>query len=111
MSVSTGKFLFFKCRIFMNIYVGNLPFSTTQEELSQIFSEYGQVQSAKIIVDRETGRSKGFGFVEMSETAARKAITELDEAEFGGKQLTVNEARPRRNSYGEGGGGNRRRSW
>jgi RNA recognition motif-containing protein len=97
----------------MNIYVGNLPFSTTQEELSQIFSEYGQVQSAKIIVDRETGKAKGFGFVEMSETAARKAISELNEAEFGGKQLTVNEARPKNDSYGSGrsGGGNRGRSW
>lgn len=89
----------------MNIYVGNLPFQSTDEDLKNIFSEYGQVHSAKVIYDRETGRSKGFGFVEMSENVARKAIEELDEAEIDGKQLTVNEARPRENNN------KNRRSW
>jgi len=96
----------------MNIYVGNLPFSATDEELKGIFTQYGQVHSAKIIIDRETGRSKGFGFVEMSENVGRKAIEELDEAEFDGKQLTVNEARPKTNTRGGNDGGNfKRRSW
>jgi cold-inducible RNA-binding protein len=105
----------------MNIYVGNLPFSTTDDELKEIFTEYGQVLSAKIIMDRETGRSKGFGFVEMSDSNAEKAISELDEAELNGKKLTVNEAKPKkenfggnsrgRGNYGGGGGGNSRRSW
>jgi RNA recognition motif-containing protein len=96
---------------FMNIYVGNLPFTAGEKELRDIFAEYGEVHSAKIIMDRETGRSKGFGFVEMSDSAARKAITELDEADLNGKTLTVNEARPRKegfsNNRGGGGGGNR----
>ena len=82
----------------MNIYVGNLPFSTTEEELQGIFSEYGQVSSAKIITDRETGRSKGFGFIEMSDNGARKAIDELHEADYNGKQIIVNEAKPKTNN-------------
>ncbi|MBM2814057.1 MAG: hypothetical protein HW421_819 [Ignavibacteria bacterium] len=92
----------------MNIYVGNLPFNTTDDELKEIFSGYGQVTSAKIIMDRETGRSKGFGFVEMSETIARKAITELDGAQLGEKTLTVNEARPKKDFNDSR---PRRRSW
>lgn len=96
----------------MNIYVGNLPFSADEKALRDIFSEYGEVHSAKIIMDRETGRSKGFGFVEMSDSAARKAISELDEAEMNGKTLTVNEAKPRKEGFnnsrgGSGGGGYR----
>jgi RNA recognition motif-containing protein len=96
----------------MNIYVGNLPFTAGEQELKDIFAEYGEVHSAKIVMDRETGRSKGFGFVEMSDSAARKAISELDEAEMNGKTLTVNEARPRKegfsnNNRGGGSGGNR----
>ncbi|OGU57925.1 MAG: RNA-binding protein [Ignavibacteria bacterium GWF2_33_9] len=94
----------------MNIYVGNLPFSATDEDLSNIFSEYGKVDSAKVIVDRETGRSKGFGFVEMSDTAARKAIETLDEADYEGKQISVNEARPKTNNRTSGNNFNRR-SW
>jgi RNA recognition motif-containing protein len=77
------------------IYVGGLPYQTDEGQLSQIFAEYGEVSSSKIINDRETGRSKGFGFVEMPNTAeAKKAIAELHEAELEGRSLTVNEARP-----------------
>lgn len=94
----------------MNIYVGNLPFSATEEELKEIFTQYGQVHSAKVIMDRESGRSKGFGFVEMSENVGRKAIEELNEAEYDGKQLTVNEARPKTNNRNDG-GNFRKRSW
>lgn len=88
--------------------MGNLPFSATDESLKQIFSEYGQVQSAKVIVDRDTNRSKGFGFVEMTDNAAKKAITELNEAEYEGKQITVNEARPKENNRNFGRNNNRR---
>jgi cold-inducible RNA-binding protein len=77
------------------IYVGNLPFSTTSESLSEIFAQYGQVDSSKIVMDRETGRSKGFGFVEMtSSDEADTAIAQLHGADYGGRALTVNEARP-----------------
>jgi cold-inducible RNA-binding protein len=77
------------------IYVGNLPFTTTSESLSEVFSRFGTVDSSKIIMDRETGRSKGFGFVEMSDSvAADSAIEQLHGTEFGGRSLTVNEARP-----------------
>ena len=76
------------------IYVGNLPFSTTSELLGQIFSSFGQVDSSKVVVDRETGRSKGFGFVEMaSAEQAEIAIKRLHGSEYGGRSLTVNEAR------------------
>ncbi len=81
----------------MNIYVGNLPFSTTAADLEEAFGQYGQVDSAAVISDRETGRSRGFGFVEMgSDDEARRAIEELDGADFSGRDLRVNEARPRR---------------
>lgn len=77
------------------IYVGNLPFTTTSESLTEVFARYGTVDSSKIIMDRETGRSKGFGFVEMSDNgAADSAISELHGSDFGGRSLTVNEARP-----------------
>lgn len=80
----------------MNIYAGNLPYNTTDEDLRQAFAPYGNVASAKVIMDRETGRSKGFGFVEMSSAdEARKAIQALDGSEFSGRTLKVNEARPR----------------
>ncbi len=80
----------------MNIYVGNLPFSTGGSDLEELFGEYGQVDSASVISDRETGRSRGFGFVEMSnDDEGRKAIEELDGADFDGRNLRVNEARPR----------------
>lgn len=77
------------------LYVGNLPFSATDETLSEIFSQCGTVASAKVISDRDTGRSKGFGFVEMSTSAeAADAISKFSGAEYEGRSLTVNEARP-----------------
>ena len=77
------------------IYVGNLPFTATSESLSEIFASFGQVDSSKIVMDRETGRSKGFGFVEMTaEEEANTAIEKLHGSDFGGRALTVNEARP-----------------
>ena len=79
----------------MNIYVGNLPFNTTAADLEALFGEYGTVDSAAIINDRETGRSRGFGFVEMENEAGAKAIQELDGADYSGRNLKVNEARPR----------------
>jgi RNA recognition motif-containing protein len=72
--------------------VGNLPFSTTSEELANLFGTVGVVTSAQVIMDRETGRSRGFGFVEMSEEDARKAIDELTGSNLGGRSITVNEA-------------------
>jgi RNA recognition motif-containing protein len=96
----------------MKIYVGGLPYTTTEDQLNQIFAAYGEVTSAKVIYDRETNRSRGFGFVEMSDEAAgKKAIEELQDAELDGRRLTVNEARPteQRSGGGErrGGGGYR----
>lgn len=77
------------------IYVGNLPFNTTSDSLSEVFGRFGNVDSSKIITDKETGRSKGFGFVEMSDSvAADTAIAQLHGSDFGGRSLTVNEARP-----------------
>lgn len=76
------------------IYVGNLPFSSTSQTLIEMFSAYGEVTSSKVIMDRDTGRSKGFGFVEMSNgEEADAAITQLHGSDFGGRSLTVNEAR------------------
>ncbi len=100
------------------LYVGNLSYDTSDSKLQELFEEYGAVQSAQVIMDRETGRSKGFGFVEMgSDDEARAAINALNGKEVGGRALTVNEARPReergggrsggggRGGYGGGGGG------
>lgn len=79
-----------------NIYVGNLSYQTTEDELSQLFSQYGAVQSASIINDRDSGRSKGFAFVEMADaTEAKKAIDALNDQEIKGRKLRINEARPR----------------
>ncbi len=94
----------------MNIYISNLSYDVTDKDLNDIFSDYGTVTSAKVIMDRETGRSRGFGFVEMaSDEEARKAIAELDQAEYVGKTIRVNEARPKtdRPRTGGGFGGNR----
>ena len=99
----------------MRIYVGNLPFGTDDQELSKLFEAYGAVDSAKVITDRDTGRSRGFGFVEMlNETEAKAAIEGLTDFQHDGRNLTVNEARPRENRGGGnrggdrgGGGGNR----
>lgn len=80
----------------MNIYIGNLNYRVREEDLRQVMEEYGTVESVKVIKDRETGKSKGFAFVEMSDdAAAKKAITELNEAEFEGRQMVVKEARPK----------------
>jgi RNA recognition motif-containing protein len=80
----------------MNIYVGNLPYATTESDLENMFSEYGSVSSVRIIQDRETGKSKGFGFVEMpTREEAESAISELDGKEMLGRNIRVNEARPR----------------
>ncbi|MDE3019103.1 MAG: RNA-binding protein [Nitrospirota bacterium] len=89
------------------LYVGSLPYSTTEQELSQLFSQHGTVQSAKVITDRYTGQSRGFGFVEMATgEEAQKAITALNGSELGGRTLVVNEARPQeKRSFGGGGGG------
>jgi cold-inducible RNA-binding protein len=77
------------------IYVGNLPFSATSESLNELFSKFGTVDSAKIVMDRDTGRSKGFGFVEMSSgDEAQAAIEKLNGSDLGGRSLVVNEARP-----------------
>jgi RNA recognition motif-containing protein len=90
------------------LYVGNLPYTVTDSELQQIFEQHGAVQSAQVVMDRDTGRSKGFGFVEMgSDAEAQSAISGLHGAEFGGRTLTVNEARPRPEGGGGGGGGGR----
>ncbi len=88
------------------LYVGNLSFDTSAQDLEQIFGESGTVQSASIIEDRETGRSRGFAFVEMSsKEEAKAAISALDGKEVGGRNLKVNEAKPRENNGGGGGGG------
>jgi RNA recognition motif-containing protein len=99
------------------LYVGNLPFSATEEELTTKFSAVGTVESAKLIIDRDTGRSKGFGFVEMgSDAEAHAAIEKFNGQDYGGRPMTVNEARPQERKgprpgggggggYGGGGGG------
>jgi cold-inducible RNA-binding protein len=95
------------------IYVGNLSFQTSETDLNDMFAEIGQVESVQIITDRDTGRSKGFGFVQMvDDAAADKAIAQLNGKEVGGRNLTVNEARPMHRkdfTSHRGGGGGRRR--
>ena len=86
------------------IYVGNLSYQTTENDLTNLFEEVGQVESVNVITDRDTGRSKGFAFVEMSSDDADKAITQFNGTEVNGRALTVNEARPREDRSG---GGNR----
>ncbi len=89
----------------MKIYVGNLSFKTTEAELANAFAAHGAVQSASLVMDRETGRPRGFGFIEMADDDARNAIAALNGTELGGRQLTVNEAKPRESRPGGGGGG------
>ena len=87
------------------LYCGNLSYNVSSSDLEQLFSQYGTVESAQVIADRDTGRSKGFGFVEMSSDAeAQSAIEGLNETEHDGRALTVNEARPREDRRGGGGG-------
>lgn len=87
------------------IYVGNLSYQTTEDDLADLFGQIGEVASANIITDRDTGRSKGFGFVEMGNEDADKAIAQLNGRELNGRALTVNEARPREERSGGGGRG------
>ena len=85
----------------MNIYVGNLSYSTSEDGIYELFEKIGEVDSVRIITDRDTGRSKGFGFVEMSnDEQAKAAIDQLNETEFDGRNLTVNEAKPKSNDRG-----------
>jgi RNA recognition motif-containing protein len=100
-----------RIRSSMKIYVGNLPFSTTDTELRSMFEPFGQVDSAQVVIDRETGRSRGFGFVEMgNDEEAKAAINQVNGQAINGRPLTVNEAKPREprsGGFGGGGGGGR----
>ena len=89
------------------IFVGNLSYQTTEDQLTDLFSEMGEVQSATIVTDRDTGRSRGFAFIEMEREAAAKAIERFNGVELNGRNINVNEARPRpeRGGFGGGGGG------
>ena len=90
------------------LYVGGLPYSVTDEQLTELFQSHGTVESAKVITDRYTDRSRGFGFVEMStQQEAEQAIQALNGTEFEGRSLTVNESKPRENRSGSGGSRNR----
>ncbi|HZG52422.1 MAG TPA: RNA-binding protein [Pyrinomonadaceae bacterium] len=92
----------------MKLYVGNLNFKTTGEDLQELFGQVGTVESASVVMDRETGRSRGFGFVEMAtKEEGEAAITQFNGKDFNGRNLSVNEARPREDRGGGGGGGGR----
>ncbi len=94
----------------MNIYVGNLSFDSTEQSVRSLFEQHGAVTSANLITDRDTGRPRGFGFVEMSnDNEGRSAISALDGTDLDGRSLKVNEARPRESRDGGGGGGRRDR--
>jgi len=94
------------------LYVGNLSYNSTSSDLEQLFGQHGTVQSAEVIQDRDTGRSKGFGFVQMgSDAEAQAAIAALDGQPHDGRNLTVNEAKPKENRSGGGGGGGGRREY
>lgn len=96
------------------LYVGNLPFSANEDEVRELFASYGEVVSVALINDRETGRPRGFGFVEMDDAGAASAIESLDQSQFGGRTLKVNEAQerqPRSGGFGGGGGGGGRNRW
>jgi RNA recognition motif-containing protein len=94
----------------MNIYVGNLSFDATEEDVEHAFSQYGDVKTVNIVKDRDTGRSRGFGFVEMHDRqAGQEAIEGLNLKQIAGRAVTVNEARPREDRRGGGGGGGGRR--
>ena len=96
----------------MNIYVSNLSFNVQDEDLREFFAEYGEVSSAKVIMDKFTNRSRGFGFVEMPDNAAaQKAITELDGATVEGRAIKVSEAKPREERSNTGGGGGNNNRW
>ena len=96
----------------VNIYVGNLSFKSNEGEIKALFEQHGEVKSVKIVTDRETGRSRGFAFVEMEDAEGKAAIAALNGAELDGRQVVVNEARPRRDDHrggGDRGGGGQRR--
>jgi RNA recognition motif-containing protein len=100
----------------MNIYVGNIPYNTTESDISRLFEEYGEVLSVKLVKDFETGKLKGFGFVEMEQDAAKQAIDSLNEFEIGDRKIVVNEARQKTerrsnnsNSYNRDNRDNKRR--
>jgi RNA recognition motif-containing protein len=96
----------------MNIYIGNMSFETTEDQLRQAFAEYGEVSTVNIITDRNTGEPRGFGFVEMVEKdEARAAISGLNGTELNGRDLKVNEAKPKTQNGNRGGGGGYRRSY
>ena len=92
----------------MKIYVGNLPFNATEDEIRELFAEHGNVRSVSLITDRETGRPRGFGFVEMDDAEGNAAIRALNGHDMGGRNLKVSEAQPRRENQG---GGGRRGRW
>jgi cold-inducible RNA-binding protein len=95
----------------INIYVGNLSFDTSEGDLKGLFAKYGEVESAKVIVDQFTSRSRGFGFIEMANREeGLKAIQELDSKDLDGRTLKVNEAKPKADTRGNGGGGGARRA-
>src|SRR4029079_3809803 len=105
-SLSCEYFLCWRPQVAKKLYVGNLPYSTSDSDLERLFEPHGTVQSAQVIMDRDTGRSKGFGFVEMaSDQEAQAAIAALSGKQVGGRSLTVNEAKPREDRGGRGGGG------
>ncbi|MDR2913772.1 MAG: RNA-binding protein [Tannerella sp.] len=94
----------------MNIYISGLSYNVNDADLNELFTEYGEISSARVITDRETGRSRGFGFVEMpNETEGQKAIDELNGVEYDGKVISVSVARPRTERPSFGGGGDRNR--
>jgi RNA recognition motif-containing protein len=91
----------------MKLYVGNLPYNISDDQLGAMFAKFGTPDSATVIMDRSTGQSKGFGFVEFSNADQAKQALSLDGSEFGGRKLRVNEARPKNEGFGGGGGGSR----
>jgi cold-inducible RNA-binding protein len=94
---------------FMKLYVGNLAYNVSEDQLHDLFARFGTPDSARVITDRDSGQSKGFGFVEFSDDSAAKAAMALNGTDFGGRKLTVNEARPKNEGFGGGGGGGRSR--
>ena len=106
--ISSGGDFSGRVPVVFNIYVGNIAFDTSESDIHELFSQHGEVERVNLITDRETGRPRGFGFVEMQDdNAGRTAIEAINGAEFGGRQLKVNEAKPRaaRPAGGGGGGG------
>jgi cold-inducible RNA-binding protein len=109
--VSSIEFFFARRKgwFLMKLYVGNLPYNISDDQLQDMFAKFGTPDSARVITDRDTGQSKGFGFVEFSNDDQAKQALSLNGTEFGGRSLTVNEARPK--TEGGGGGGGARRSF